>query len=69
MNAMQNARRRMGLTVAEVAHAVGTDDGNMSRIDRGLQTPKRELALRLHQFFRGEVSLLHILGYEDEEAA
>jgi transcriptional regulator with XRE-family HTH domain len=46
----------------EVAQAVGTDTGNLSRIERGSQTPSGELAARLHNYYGGEVDWPEIMN-------
>lgn len=44
------------LTLQDVAQAVGTDTGNLSRIERGLQIPSKELAEALVKFFDHEIT-------------
>ena len=48
-------RKARGLSLEEVAAKVGTDQANLSRIERGLQIPKRETARGLWQFYDGQV--------------
>jgi transcriptional regulator with XRE-family HTH domain len=66
---LKSERQRRQLTVAEVARAVHTDQGNLSRIENGKQVPSRDLALRLHAFYEGRVELLDILLLSHEAAA
>ena len=54
---MTQLRKSRGLSLAEVALKVGTDDGNLSRVERGVQAPKRELARALFRFYGGAVPL------------
>lgn len=55
MTPLREARKRRGLTVAEVAKAVGTDPSNMSRLELGHHPPPRELARALYRFYEGDV--------------
>lgn len=48
---LRQARRQRELTLQAVADAVGTDTGNLSRVERGLQIPSKDLAERLAKFF------------------
>lgn len=57
MSALRTARKARKLTLAKVAQAVGTDPGNLSRIERGEQAPSRELARQLFSYFGGRVPL------------
>ena len=57
---LEAARAKRGLTLSEVAAAVDTHVGNLTRIERGLQLPRRDLARRLHAFYRGRVRLANI---------
>ena len=54
---LRTERKRRGLTVREVADAVGTDSSNMSRLERGVQRPTKDVARALFKFFRGKVPL------------
>lgn len=53
-------RKRRGLSVKAVADAIDYDQSNLSRIELGRQTPTREVARKLHAFFRGRVALADI---------
>lgn len=48
-------RKARGLSLEEVAEKTGTDQANLSRIERGLQIPKRETARNLWHFYQGQV--------------
>jgi transcriptional regulator with XRE-family HTH domain len=50
-------RKSRGLSLDDVAVKVGTTAGTLSRVERGEQTPKKELARSLHEFFGGSVPL------------
>ncbi len=54
---MTQIRKSRKLSLAQVAEVVGTDQANLSRIEKGEQNPKRELARKLHQFYGGAVPL------------
>lgn len=45
------AREARNLTLKQVADAVGTDGGNLSRVERGTQTPSKELTEALVKFY------------------
>ena len=51
MNPIRQARADRGLTLRNVADVVGTDPGNLSRIERGEQSPSLELARDLADFY------------------
>lgn len=54
-------REKRGLTLKAVADAVAMDQGNLSRVERGEQTPSTETAEALTKFFGHEVSEMQIL--------
>lgn len=54
---MTQARKSRGLSLEGVACQIGTDQANLSRIEKGAQIPKRDLARRLFAFYEGEVPL------------
>ena len=54
-------RLRRELTLAQVATAVDSDTGNLSRIEKGKQTASVELAAKLARFFGHEVTEMQIL--------
>lgn len=54
---MTKARKARGLSLDGVASQVGTDQANLSRIEKGAQIPKRELARRLFEFYGRAVPL------------
>jgi len=66
---LREARIAKNETLAEVAEAVDTDVGNLSRIERGEQVPQRELARRLFSHFGGSVDLGAIYDPEHRERA
>lgn len=51
---LREARLKRGKTLKEVAADVSTDVANLSRIERG-QMPDRDLAVRLVEYYGGEV--------------
>lgn len=59
---LRKARLQRGLTLANVAESVGSDTGNISRIERGQQIPNRELLSNLVNLFKeNEITEVHIL--------
>lgn len=58
---LRRARERRGLTLKEVADQVAIDQGNLSRIERGEQTPAKNLAEALCKFFGHEVTEMQII--------
>lgn len=68
MSKLRTARTAKNLTLAAVANAVGTDPGNLSRIERGEQAPSRELARLLYDYFDGSVPLAAIYDSQFEDA-
>lgn len=54
---MTQTRKSRGLSLEQVAGQVGTDQANLSRVEKGRQVPKRELARRLFRFYEGTVPL------------
>ena len=62
---MQTPLRKMrhlrGLSLKEVAKAVGSDTGNLSRIETGEQVAKKELAARLAALFAPAIDERHVI--------
>lgn len=58
---LRQARMRHQQTLQEVAGAVGTDTGNLSRIERGQQVPSQSLAARLAKHFNEEITETQIM--------
>lgn len=58
---LKAARTRRGLTLDQVSQAVGTDSGNLSRIENGKQKASPDLAERLAKYFGGEITEIQIL--------
>jgi transcriptional regulator with XRE-family HTH domain len=50
-------RKSRGLSLDVVSKAVGTDPTNLSRVEKGTQVPKRDLARALFKFYDGVVPL------------
>ena len=65
---LRQARENRSLTIQQVATAVGIDSGNLSRIERGLQVPSKELTEKLAKYFGGEITELQII-YPERFAA
>ena len=64
---LKKARLSREQTLHFVADAVGIDTGNLSRIERGLQVPSKELAEKLVKHFDNEVTETQII-YPDRFA-
>lgn len=54
---LKQTRKSRGLTLEAVAQAVGTDQTNLSRVEKGEQLPKRTLARALYAYYGGVVPL------------
>jgi len=65
---LKQARLKRELTLQHVANEVGIDTGNLSRIERGLQIPSKELAEKLVKFFDNEITETQII-YPERIAA
>jgi transcriptional regulator with XRE-family HTH domain len=65
---LKKARLKRELTLQQVSSAVGTDTGNLSRIERGIQIPSKELAEALVKFYDSEVTETQII-YPERFAA
>lgn len=58
---LRQARERRDLTIVQVSTSTGIDPGNLSRIERGCQTPSKGVAEKLAKFFGHEVTEIQIL--------
>ncbi len=58
---LKTVRLKRGQTLTEVAVAVGTDAGNMSRIENGKQKASPDMAEKLCKHFGGEITEIQIL--------
>ena len=58
---LRKSREKRELTLQQVSSAVGIDTGNLSRIERGLQVPSKELAEKLVALFDNEVTETQII--------
>lgn len=65
---LKKARLKREQTLQEVSSAVGTDTGNLSRIERGLQIPSKELAESLVKYYDNEITETQII-YPERFAA
>lgn len=61
---MTQTRKSRGLSLEQVAAQVGTDQANLSRVEKGRQVPKRELARRIFSFYGGTVPLAAVYDPE-----
>ena len=61
---MTQLRKAQGHSLAQVAAVVGTDKANLYRVEKGQQTPKRELARALYRYYEGKVPLSAIYDQE-----
>lgn len=61
MTPLKAIRRKRNLTLVEVATAVETDSGNLSRIENAKQTASPDLAERLSKYFGCAITEVQIL--------
>jgi putative transcriptional regulator len=54
-------RKKRRKTLVQVAKAVGTDAGNLSRIENLKQRPSTELAERLARYFHPDITEIELL--------
>lgn len=58
---LRQAREKRSMTLHALATLVGSDVGNMSRIERGVQIPSSDLAAKICLQFDGELNELHLI--------
>lgn len=58
---LRRAREAKGQTIVEVSRAVGTDAGNLSRIENCKQRASTEMAEKLVAHFGSEITEIEIL--------
>ncbi|WP_424889689.1 helix-turn-helix transcriptional regulator [Acinetobacter soli] len=58
---LRKIREEKKYSLAEVANSVGSDAGNLSRIEKGTQKPSLHLAENLTRFFNFEISEMELL--------
>lgn len=58
---LRAVRLENGLTLSQVAVAIQLDVGNLSRIERGIQVASVDVAERLTNYFKGEITEMQIL--------
>ncbi|WP_445494621.1 helix-turn-helix domain-containing protein [Photorhabdus sp. SF281] len=58
---LRKIRIEKGLTISEVSKATSVDIGNLSRIERGIQSPSLDTAEKLSRYFKGEINEMQIL--------
>ena len=58
---LRRARASKGLSIHQVAAAVGTNAGNLSRIERAVQAASPALAERLASYFEPDITELEVL--------
>lgn len=58
---LRRAREEKGLTLHALASLVGSDVGNLSRIERGAQVPSSVLASKICAQFDGVLNELHLI--------
>ena len=57
---LKKARLAKGETLQAVADAIGTDTGNLSRIERGKQTPSKDIVEKLVKHFNNAITEIQI---------
>jgi len=66
MSKLRTLREKRGLTLAEVANAIGgMDASNLSRIENGKQVPRRDTALKIRAFYKNKISLDELIYPEN----
>lgn len=58
---LKTARKNRGMTLVELGKKVGSNSGNLSRIERFIENPSPKLAERISAFFAGELTEMHLL--------
>jgi len=58
---LKSLRIKRGQTLVQVARSVGTDAGNLSRVENGKQRPSPRMAAALAQHFGYEITEIQIL--------
>lgn len=58
---LKQVRLKHEKTLQEVSAAVESDTGNLSRIERGLQVPSKDMTERLVKYFGGEITETQII--------
>ncbi|MCM1958156.1 helix-turn-helix transcriptional regulator [Acinetobacter modestus] len=69
MTPLRRIREIHKYSLAEVAAAVSSDAGNLSRIENGNQKPSLQLAEDLTHFFKGEITEMQLLYPERFDVA
>jgi len=57
MTPIRSARVSREQTLRQVATELGIDPSTLAKIERGAQTPSRETARRIFEFYDGEIPL------------
>ncbi len=65
---LKQVRMKHQKTLQEVSAAVDSDTGNLSRIERGLQVPSKEMTEKLVKYFGGQITETQII-YPERFAA
>ena len=58
---LRQLRKQRGLTLEQVSIAIGSDTGNLSRVELGKQIPSRNIAAKLAKYFHNEINEMQIL--------
>ncbi len=61
---IRRRRKAVKWTLEDLAAEIGSDTGNLSRIERGEQVPSKELTDALVAYFEGEVTEMQIMWPE-----
>lgn len=65
---LKQIRMKQQKTLQEVSAAVGSDTGNLSRIERGLQVPSKDMTEKLVKYFDSKITETQII-YPERFAA
>lgn len=69
MNIIKQARTTRGLTLRDAADLLGTDAGNLCRIEQGQQEPSIKLARRIGQVYGLSMDQIYQSSPTPREAA
>ncbi|WP_252178382.1 helix-turn-helix transcriptional regulator [Endozoicomonas sp. 4G] len=67
MNGLRHQRTSRGLLLKDAAESLGTDPGNLSRIESGKQAPSLRLARKIATFYG--ITLEQVFDGQSEKAA
>lgn len=60
MSPLRSVRIKKKVTLEQLAKAVGSNVGNLSRIERGIYSPRKNLAEKIAKYFNYEINVFEI---------